>query len=194
MGGAKPTPKLTIDRETFDRLILYAKLSDTEISGFGIVRNMKVVKLLPLQPQICSSGETEITPETKVALHESLKKSGSTFYNLWWHKHPNSLFWSNQDEEAIELLGVHRTDLIYSIELNSEGQYICRIDQFDPFRYTWDGELIVETNYNSNLIQQIKEEIRQKVTVRKILMPTVKLPGDNDDYPLFDNRRWYDII
>lgn len=189
-----PYPQVYMSLETKNRLDLLIQLTNTEISGLGLARqigNNIVVEEIILFKQIVTSAKTAIDKDMLAEYITNLMEIDAdlSLVKLWWHSHcKGSVFWSKQDKDTIELLG-DNTDWYLSIVGNQEGNYLCRLDLFKPFRIEIPMELkILQPVASSEEVKRIKKEISNLVTIAPpksiptgVIYPITSFYGD---YPI----------
>lgn len=106
---------------------------------------------------------TDITEAAATFLYELVKANQSPeAYKFWWHSHVDmNPFWSPTDEGTAR--GFNNVFMI-SMVINRRGEFMTRLDQFEPFRLTiYDLPLEVELSADRKLIEFCKEEIKKKI-------------------------------
>lgn len=177
-------PSFRIEREVLVKILMYAQECDREISGFGMMGSDGAIRsLVPLLEQVCSGAETEITEK---AMHELTLSKYSGKIRLWWHSHAHmNCFWSTTDEAAIEVLG-RGIDLLYSVVVNKNNEYLARIDLFRPLRFTWHAlKLDIVEAPNSKLRERVRLEIEEKVKLPLPMKPASLIPVSQTKLPFF---------
>lgn len=166
-----PCPRIYMSLKTKNRLDLLIELTTAEVSGLGLARqigNDILVEEILLFKQTVTSAETAIDIDVLAEYITDLMESNSdlSLVKLWWHSHCKmATFWSDQDKKTIELLGAN-TDWYLSIVGNQEGEYLCRLDLFKPFRVEIPVELkILQLTADSEEIKRIRQEISTLVTI-----------------------------
>jgi hypothetical protein len=165
-------PIVFITPEAKRKLDSYIRLCNLEISGLGIVTKLGVDLLVEdvfIFPQEVSAAHTDLdSGAIAMFLTELITKGVETKdIKLWWHSHAGGCsFWSHTDEDTIDKLG---NSWMLSIVGNKDGDYLARVDVYNPIRVTVD-ELKVETyiEREQELDTQIYFEIKRKVKVKKI--------------------------
>jgi len=141
--------KLIIPRSVKNKLDDYINLVTTEISGLGDIEKVEHgvfrVTGIYLYKQHCTGGSTSIE---NTAVHDfivdRLTEGGSVEnVKFWWHSHAAmGVFWSGIDEGAIQNI---ENDYLISMVQNHKGEFLTRIDLFQPFRTTIkDLEVVIE--------------------------------------------------
>ncbi|OQX52709.1 MAG: hypothetical protein B5M48_04770 [Candidatus Omnitrophica bacterium 4484_213] len=161
-------PRALITPEAKQRLDLYIKLASYEISGLGKVqpinqRDIFISDVFILEQEV-SFDSTELDSKTLSKWLTKIVQEGKNpvHYKCWWHSHNDMrVFWSNTDRATIEKFG---SDWMVSIVGNKRGDYLVRLDIFQPFRLTVDN-LKLEMYYpeNPSLKAKIQREIKAKV-------------------------------
>lgn len=171
---------LKISARTATRLKTYADIAHPlEISGFAWGQEM--VTQCVLLEQVSTMAETELIASSITGFHFPRRSS----IKVWWHAHPDKLFWSAQDERAIETLLV-AIPAVYSIELNRKGEMIARYDIRKP-RVSVELDIIVVDPLEERLRPQLEDEVASKVK-----MPTII--KQEEIFPAAKIRRYYDEL
>jgi hypothetical protein len=158
-----PPVSLLITPKCHEKIIQYAYAATGEVSGFARMSpNTQVIdRILPLLPQVCSAGETEMEEEF---LHEFISTGQSAQANVWWHSHGNiGVMWSAQDETCIKALGQTMSWLV-SIVVNKKREQKVRLDFFKPVHITLEAKLYFQYEFPYPEIQKIKNEVAEKVS------------------------------
>lgn len=163
-----PLPIIQIDLLAKQKLDLYIKHCEDEISGLGrVIRHngRLIITEIILLKQECSSSSSDLDEKEldEFVLTEIEQGRPIEDLKLWWHSHVNmSAFWSSTDTGTIEKL---KNGWCLSIVGNKRGEYKTRVDLFEPFRYCFDDLLLeVIAPINPVLEDFIKTEIEEKVS------------------------------
>lgn len=167
------SPTIYITPEAKTRLDYYIESSSIEISGLGTVKKYKgdlLIEKILLFEQKCDAVNTDLTSsDVAKYLYQAIKEGiDPSEIKLWWHSHHKmGCFWSEKDQYTIESFG-RTSDWFLSIVGCHGGQYLCSLDLFKPLRITVPTLLvIVPSPIDTVLLNKIKSEIAQKVTVVK---------------------------
>jgi len=185
-GISKPatTPPLSVYIRLKAKTLMdtYVDSIDKEISGLGTVTifgpNALLIDEIYLLRQKVSSGETIMDPQGMAAFARELRSAGGDVnkIRLWWHSHhASSVFWSSQtDLKTIESFGAQGATWMVSLVTNKSGEYLTRVDIYDPLRVVLDGlSLVTVADTDEALMERVKAEIATKVEVMSI--PVVKI-------------------
>lgn len=172
--NTKPKIKISISQADWDRINMYVKLSDIEISGFGLIKNERIKdkymvnnkivleKLLPLPKQENTPTTTEVKCDDleqfiqqEVPEYKDRKRVG-----LWWHSHVDmGAFWSSTDEQNIDEWS--KSPILISIVLNKRGDYKIRYDMLTPHKHTCE-DVELEIVRSDDLEKECATEIEAK--------------------------------
>jgi len=173
----RTTIKLLFKAEAKNKLDIYTKLAEGEISGLMRVEKVDsyvvLVKDVILLPQSSSGSETELDQESLMQFIEGEIAANRNVDDLkgWWHSHDEmGVFWSNTDTDTMATLGC---EWMVSIVTNKKKEYKARLDIYNPFKLFLD-DLEVETEVPglSQLEQELQLEIDDKVKKQTYLSPT----------------------
>ncbi len=171
-------PMVWMHRSVKDKLDLYIAECGMEISGLGLVHlenDDLIVDDVLLLKQECTSGTTDIDPEELFRLMSEMSERGEDTgqIKLWWHSHVNmSVFWSGTDEATVDGFGA--TGWFLSIVGNKKGEYLVRLDLYDPIRIGIDNLPlnVYEGSKIPDLQDTIRKEIEDKVRRKSYQPPT----------------------
>lgn len=204
MLGEDTTSKIYIAAKTMQKINLYVKESQGEISGIGCVVPLDkglLIKDVFLFKQETGPGDTELDNETMLDfLYEiNMRDADPAELKCWWHSHPDKVYWSGIDNSNIERF----KDVGYLVSLvtNKKREVLVRLDMFKPIRATFDQLPLVILEAKDEVLEaEIKAEFAEKVTYRTyVYKPYVHKPykrrgkaplrgtrdfdrGDEDDY------------
>lgn len=171
------TPCLWLSREAEDRLTGYIQNAKGEISGLGTIErsgNNLIVTDVFLLKQECGPATTDLDSEaiSDFLLDRVMKDQDTGNIKLWWHSHASmAVFWSTTDDKTAEGFG---GDWMVSLVGNRNGDWLCRIDLYEPFPLMIDRVLVRRLpEINDVLDAEIKAEIALKV---KHTVPVVRVP------------------
>jgi hypothetical protein len=181
------TPRVLITLEAKKRLDLYIKLADGEISGLGRVRRLGpdfLIEEVFLFEQESGPGDTELDPDSVAGWLTELIRRGEdpSQIKLWWHSHATmSVFWSGTDEATASRFA---NSWMISVVGNKRGEYLCRLDLYEPVRLTIDGlRLEVHWSEDSALRTEVEAEIKEKVRKKVIIPSPTPRPWLGEDFP-----------
>jgi hypothetical protein len=130
-------PRLILLPADWDRLMGWARATDTEVSGMGLLAvdgaDVRVERLY-LLPQAGNEVETELDPAAVAGLVGELVEAGAdpAGLRLWWHSHARETpFWSGLDEHTIESFG---PVAMVSLVVDHRARHLARLDRFLPRR------------------------------------------------------------
>ncbi len=138
-----PDFSITITRYAYNKMMLYAKLISTEISGLGFINDERVIYDVIIFKQENSAGSTDLNmKDVTDYITKLIKKEPDKLKDmkLWWHSHANGgVSWSTVDDDNIEDQMKDFNDLI-SIVVNRKRDYKCRRDvMFEGKILTFDS-------------------------------------------------------
>lgn len=158
---------LYIEPECRKKIQYWADAASGEVSGLGIVENIKgqmIVKEVFILEQECSGTDTELNPESISKLMTELMQTDKDPSKLkfWWHSHVNmGVFWSGTDDECAETLS---KEFAFSTVVNKKGESKTRLDLYEPFRITVDNIRLIEvTAEDEDLKKQCEQDVKDKV-------------------------------
>jgi len=172
-------PVVYITPEAKQRLDLYLQCAGGEISGLGNVEKMGddfLITHVHLFEQECTGASTDLEPESvsKFLLEAIQAGIDTSTLKLWWHSHVNmGCFWSGTDDGTAARLAAGGWFL--SVVGVKSGEYLCRLDLYEPVRITLDGiEFRIKYPENLALRAEIDAEVKAKV---KVPPPPVSIFG-----------------
>lgn len=165
-------PKVSITPGALERLNGYIAVAEGEISGLGVVDKVGpkefVITEVLIFKQECSPSESNFNNDGLAEFLTQAIREGQDIGCLkcWWHSHANmGTFWSATDKGTIEGFD---NDWMISIVGNKKGEFLVRLDVYQPVRLTVDAlTLYVHRTANPELMEQLKAEVKEKVTFRK---------------------------
>jgi hypothetical protein len=170
-------PRIYIESKAKERLDLYIEHCVDEVSGLGEVErrgNDFLIKKIYLLEQEVTATSCQLSPKGLASFLIKLIKDGghSESIKLWWHSHAEmGVFWSAID---INTINSFRNGWMISIVGNKKGEYLTRIDIYDPLPLMFDGfDLEIYYEENPVLIETVKEEIHSKVKNKPIYYSNV---------------------
>lgn len=171
-------PKVSITPGALERLNGYIAVAEGEISGLGVVEKIGPKEFLITEvlifKQECSSSESTFDNDGLAEFLTQAITQGRDIgrFKCWWHSHANmGTFWSNTDKETIEAFN---NDWMISIVGNKKGEFLVRLDVYQSVRLTVDSlTLYVDRIANPELIEELKTEVKEKVTFKKYSPPLV---------------------
>ncbi len=166
--------KVVLGPTADQKLRLWVGMAKGEVSGLGIVREVKAlngtflyfyVEDIHLLEQQSGAADT-VLDDTSVGEYLcEMAESGLdiSLVKLWWHSHGElKVFWSVTDEACIERLA--SSSYLVSIVTNKAGDMLARVDIYRPFHVTVK-EVATEVDYpiDPELREFCEEEFRGKV-------------------------------
>jgi len=188
-------------REAWDKINLYIKHCDKEISGLGIGsldknENKIVVKDVRIWEQECTSAWTEVKDnEEFLKLVNELTKEKVPMQDMciWWHSHADmSATFSGKDKETI--CNWLNNNFMAAVVGNKSGDFDAMIAMKKPFKHLIENiEVKVEPEYyDEKMIKAVQKDIKDKVKEKEYDYKKYKDPHSNyhcgyideeDDYP-----------
>lgn len=164
--------KVKFSIPAFQKLKLYIKSVEEEVSGLGFVKAqgdvLSVYDIILLHQEITAASTALCQKSIARYLDNRMKKElPIEDIRVWWHSHGDmDVFWSATDEQAIEGFDIEQeaNNWLLSILGNRAGELIARLDIFSPFRITipelsWEIDLVT----NEELEKEIEAEVKQKI-------------------------------
>ena len=158
-----------MEREVYNKMMTYTKLTDEEIGGIGYVEKVddnhfKITDIY-LPKQIVSSARCVCDIDDQCRIMQELMDEGKNPGNLkmWWHSHNTmGTFWSGQDEHTGF---ISACDYFISIVVNHKMELRCKVDICDPINIAIDNVpvVIVNSTPNKEIIEKCKEEVKDRV-------------------------------
>lgn len=104
----------------------------TEINGIGRVSplgdDFLIDEIAVLKQEATAAS---VMVDTEDFANFIAHREDAHLWRLQWHSHANmGVFWSMQDEDAIETIG-ETAEWLISIVTNKQGQFLCRLDVFN---------------------------------------------------------------
>jgi len=160
-------PTVFITPSAKQKLDLYIELAEGEISGLGTVTRLGndfLITEVHLLEQECTGASTDLSAEdVSRFLLESVRTGlDPSQLKLWWHSHAGmGTFWSGTDDATA---GRFSNGWMLSLVGNKRGEYLVRLDLFEPIRLTLDGlEFSVRFEPDAGLRSAIEAEVEAKV-------------------------------
>jgi hypothetical protein len=165
-------PHLVIDPGVWRQLIAWAKVTDSEVSGMGLLEpegeddlRLSHVYLLP---QLGNAIATQLDPGAMADLMGRLldEDLDPGALRVWWHSHGREApFWSGQDEHTID--GFAPSAMV-SLVIDHRQRRLARLDQYGPTRLTtWltiDGAEPIE-DWTEEEVNAARAQVREAVGV-----------------------------
>lgn len=182
-------PDIFIEASAKQKMDYLIQGCELEISGLGEVErigNDFLICNIHLFEQEVSHSETNLSTRDVGSYIYRLIKEGADPSNLkfWWHSHAyGRLFWSFKDMKVID--GFQNCWMISYVG-NHAGDYKLRLDIYGEVRLALNNLRLKLYMPEDNILRQnLREEIRQKVKVKKIpiLPPMSYSPPELDPQP-----------
>ncbi len=168
MQNNKYRPMVYILPKAKVKLDTYVMLAKGEISGMGIVRNIRrgvlLIEDLYIFEQECTMADTILNRRKIGEFVTDMIIAGKdpSVLRLWWHSHANmDVFWSVTDDGTISGFN---NEWMLSLVTNFAGDVLCRIDAFAPVQTT-----ALETRFQvlleapELLLASLRREVAAKV-------------------------------
>lgn len=180
---------LKISSLDMERIFLYTKLADGEISGLGEIEwdndQPRVSKLCPLMKQKCSGADTEIDWQAASELFGSSECPEKIRFS--WHSHVNmGVFMSGTDTANVESYGKVGAQYLFSLVVNKKREMCMQYDVFKPIHMTTkDVKMDIQYETDKKLLAAITAEVAEKVEKPA---PVIHVGGEKwvrDEHGLF---------
>jgi hypothetical protein len=180
--------RLRATPEAWETLSLYIRLAPGEVGGLASVQRdgadylITGVYLLD-QEATDVDNELDAAAVSRFLIDYLDRGEDPSTLRLWWHSHAReTVFWSSQDHRTIEGFG---GELLVSLIGNHAGQYLARLDRFEPERQTVGWVDFVPPAAPPPLDGPAAERAREALArhVRVIPRGTNKLWTDGDELP-----------
>ena len=129
--------RLVLSPSVWRRLMDWARATDFEVSGMGILAvdgdDLRLTETF-LLPQLANELETQLDPAGLAALVVDLvgRDRDPAALRVWWHSHARETpFWSGLDERTIQ--GFAPVTMV-SLVVDHRGRRLARLDAFAPRR------------------------------------------------------------
>lgn len=182
VGKKTRAPSILIDPIVLEQYETYVRLSPGEVSGLGEVVTTAdgrlLINKLYLFEQEATATDTTISEETiSKFLTDSVRLGANLeLLKLWWHSHADmGVFWSGQDDSTIENF---KNSWMLSVVANKKGEYLARLDFWEPFRMTLDDCPFFEARFvHPDLQAEWKKEVEEKVKKPSVVSRVVWSQG-----------------
>lgn len=172
--SAENKPLLVIPLENYRRIMGYAKVCDSEVSGFMEVEassefnQITITKVYPLLPQEAGGADVEIDEDTVGDFNLELIKQGvKQLPRGFWHSHVDmQTFLSGTDVDTLDLFA--NNSFFLSVVVNKKESLHARLKVFAPFAYEFDDLEFVIDYGQDGLEEELKKEVEEKVTARAV--------------------------
>lgn len=151
--------KLVIGRDAYDKIRYYVDRTDFEISGLGVVENIKGVPTVTdviLLKQENSHTETELDPVALNKADYDFMMSGKEgALKFWWHSHNSmDVYWSKTDYEAIDQL-TGNGEFFHGV-FNHKGEFRIAYTNYKDYNIFIDD---MDLEIDENLVSKEKQEL-----------------------------------
>jgi hypothetical protein len=178
--------KVFILPEAKKKLDAYVSLAIGEISGLGKIRKVaKGVLLIEdvfIFDQDCTPVETNLNLDKVAEFLTEMIMAGedTSCIRLWWHSHANmDTFWSHTDNTTISGFN---NEWMVSLVTNFDGDYLCRVDTFQPMQMTAHDVLFHElVEADTTMVELLRAEVEEKVR-HTVPAPVVYVKGAKSGY------------
>lgn len=165
--------------DIYKKMFYYCLLRRGEISGFGKIKLMRnkindhyLITDLKIFKQKCESFHTSLDEKDQSNFIIELAKTNENpkHWCCWWHTHYNSTaFFSGEDILTIKKLS--KNSELISVCISQLGEITCRYDNSENESFSLTPIIIpdIKNKEDSLLIQKIRKEIKQKVSVDKLI-------------------------
>jgi hypothetical protein len=162
-------PRLVIDPAVWRQLISWAKVTDSEVSGMGLLEpegesDFRLSRIF-LLPQLGNAITTQLDPAGMAGLMEQLinEDQDPSALRVWWHSHGREApFWSGQDEHTIGTFGPAP---MVSLVVDHRQRRLARLDRYRPRHTIWltiDGAEPIDA-WTDEEIEAARREVRAAV-------------------------------
>jgi hypothetical protein len=133
-------PHLVVDPAVWRQVIAWARITDSEVSGMGLLEpegedDLRLARVF-LLPQLGNAVSTQLDPGAMADLMEQLINDDQDpgALRVWWHSHGREApFWSGQDEHTID--GFAPSAMV-SLVVDHRQRRLARLDRYVPRRET----------------------------------------------------------
>ncbi|HLP82004.1 MAG TPA: hypothetical protein VK141_08485 [Nitrosomonas sp.] len=169
-----PDVKFTLTPEVFEKMHIYAQLSEGEISGCGKVEliedtesslHIRIVDVMIFK-QVVTPGHTTMNGEVLSRWYYELVKADQDpgEWKLWWHSHHTMpAFFSGEDHATIATLS--EPGRMYSLCINKAGNMVARADKESNIIGT--ASIEIDHPINEELREQLRAQVEELVTLDK---------------------------
>lgn len=162
-------PRLVIEPAVWRQLMAWAKVTDSEVSGMGLLApegnsDYRLSRIF-LLPQLGNAISTQLDPGGMADLMEQLinEDLDPAGLRVWWHSHGREApFWSGQDEHTID--GFAPAPMV-SLVVDHRQRRLARLDRYQPRHTTWltiDGAEPIDS-WTAEEIDAARLEVRSAV-------------------------------
>lgn len=186
--------KLVIPIDKYQQIMAYTNLVNTEITQFADVEmeddGTLVVGNVYLLKQEAGGAHVDMEEEDISKFMVELIKDGKTqMPRLWIHSHVNmQAFFSGTDVNTYTNT-LDNGEWTVSLVVNKRQEMKAVLQQYKPFKYTWDLE--IEVDYMmSDIPSEWKEEVKEKVKEKTYTQPKTKKKEEKYTYGEGNTLNW----
>ncbi len=174
--------------EAWENLSLAIRLSPGEVGGLASVQPAGtdwVMTAVPLIDQQATDVTNELDPAAVSQFLIDYLRDGRDpgELRLWWHSHAQeTVFWSAEDQHTIDGFG---GEMLITLVGNHAGQFLARLDRFEPARQTVGWVDFVAPGEPPSLAGPAADRVRTELAEHVEIVPrrTNKPWTDGDDPP-----------
>lgn len=185
ISGPAPTglvaPRLLLSTSAWNMICAYvAAAHKSEVSGFAYVQQLATTPGVPttfyvntsddvfIVPQEVTMGSAEVTGDNfALAVDRSLVDDRHDELCLQWHSHPGDSYFSPTDRANIEAFGEAGMEWFISLVTNRDNEVHARFDQFRPFRFGTEIDVLVYDFASSDMEARAQHDVADMVTIVK---------------------------
>ena len=167
-----PLPRLCFTPSAAQKLSLYVKLCDFEVSGLGQIELLPdcfLVQDVFILRQKTYYSYTELIPDDLAEFLISMvaQNRDPASLKLWWHSHAGmEVFWSPTDDYTAKGF---QNDYMLSLVTNKNGDYRCRLDLYHPLKLTIDNLPITLPSKSVCVKPEIEDAIMKEISDKVIV-------------------------
>lgn len=172
--SVKASARLILAPKVYEQMMMFAALTDLEISGFALVERVDAITFrvdenLIVPKQVNTSGNTKMDNDDLTAITMQMIAEGKDIskMRLWWHSH-NSMatFWSATDNTCCDAFD--NGEYLISVVVNHKRDLRARIDIYKPLRIVLDCvDVVIDTvsqTERNEMIEHCKQIMTQKTS------------------------------
>jgi hypothetical protein len=168
--------QLILPIATYQRMMQYVDVADTEITGFADVeydvdRHALIAGSVYLLEQEATGADCEMSEETISNFTVECVKSGMTqLPRLWWHSHVNmGAFFSGTDDQA--MIDLENGSFSVALVLNKKREMLCTLNIYNPVMIRIDNVPIAIQYTTDEVPDEIINEVAAKVKTKVYQAP-----------------------
>ncbi|MEM4720899.1 MAG: hypothetical protein QXT73_02380 [Candidatus Methanomethylicaceae archaeon] len=171
---AEEITKILIATEAKAKLDFYIReCGPIEVSGLGLVSTnpLRIDDVILLEQKSSAASTDLLVSAVGRWLTDFIREGGdSSRVRLWWHSHLGQVFWSTTDVTTIEAIN---GEWLVSVVGNAAGEYLARIDLFQPFRVAVPAVLVPDISLPLETQERLRQEMQVKVKKARTYYPYV---------------------